>query len=43
MKLFVKKFNHLKVVKFLVELGIEGCATNKPLAEEKAYFISFHL
>ena len=43
MKLFVKKFNHLKVVKFLVELGIEGCATNKPLAEEKECFNGFPL
>ena len=41
MKLFVKKFNHLKVVKFLVGLGIEECATNKPLAEEKAYLLAF--
>ena len=43
MKLFVKKFNHLKVAKFLMGLGIEGCVTNKLLAEETAYFISFHL
>lgn len=41
MKLFVKRFNHLKVVKFLVGLGIEGCATNKPLAERKRTLLAF--